>query len=117
MRCEFYCGVACVSGSCPIALRDEYAERGYDTVKSCAECPFYEGCADCAFEGEAFCPRSEKAKNEEDGDAHEEREARWKGAGLGDYYCSLCQHTISGRTRFCPECGAKMDAWEDGSGD
>lgn len=41
-----------------------------------------------------------------------EREARWKGAGLGDYYCSLCQHTISGRTKFCPECGAKMDEWE-----
>jgi membrane protease subunit (stomatin/prohibitin family) len=42
-----------------------------------------------------------------------EREARWKGAGMGDYYCSLCQHTISGRTKFCPECGAKMDEWED----
>ena len=42
-----------------------------------------------------------------------EREARWKGAGMGDYYCSLCQHTISGRTKFCPECGAKMDEWEN----
>ena len=42
-----------------------------------------------------------------------EREARWKGAGMGDYYCSLCQHTTSGRTKFCPECGAKMDGWED----
>ena len=42
-----------------------------------------------------------------------EREARWKGAGMGDYYCSLCQHTISGRTKFCPECGAKMDEWEE----
>ena len=39
--------------------------------------------------------------------------ARWKGAGMGDYYCSLCQHTISGRTKFCPECGAKMDEWEE----
>ena len=39
--------------------------------------------------------------------------ARWKGAGMGDYYCSLCQHQISGRTKFCPECGAKMDEWED----
>ena len=42
-----------------------------------------------------------------------EREARWKGAGMGDYCCSLCQHTISGRTKFCPECGAKMDEWEE----
>lgn len=43
----------------------------------------------------------------------ETREARWKGAGMGDYYCSLCQHTMSGRTKFCPECGAKMDKWEE----
>lgn len=42
-----------------------------------------------------------------------DREARWKGAGMGDYYCSLCQHQMSGRTKFCPECGAKMDEWED----
>ena len=39
--------------------------------------------------------------------------ARWKGAGMGDYYCSFCQHQMSGRTKFCPECGAKMDEWED----
>lgn len=39
--------------------------------------------------------------------------ARWKGAGMGDYYCSLCQYQMSGRTKFCPECGAKMDEWED----
>lgn len=46
--------------------------------------------------------------------ARKAREARWKGAGMGDYYCSLCQYQMSGRTKFCPECGAKMyDTWED----
>lgn len=44
------------------------------------------------------------------------REARWKGVGMGDYYCSLCLYTMSGRTKFCPECGAKMDEWEEEEG-
>lgn len=37
--------------------------------------------------------------------------ARWKGAGLGDYYCSLCCSQYSGGDEFnyCPNCGAKMD--------
>ena len=43
-------------------------------------------------------------------DVVEVREARWKGAGVGDYYCSLCQETVGGNNfRFCPYCGAKMD--------
>lgn len=58
--CKSYCGVACVSGSCPIALRDEYAERGYDIVRSCNECHFYKGCEDCAFEGMHLCPKFNK---------------------------------------------------------
>lgn len=39
-----------------------------------------------------------------------QREARWKGAGLGDYYCSICNATYSGGNEynFCPNCGAKM---------
>jgi hypothetical protein len=44
------------------------------------------------------------------------KQARWKGAGMGDYYCSLCCETVSGnRERYCPACGAEMytDAeWE-----
>lgn len=41
-------------------------------------------------------------------------EGRWKGAGLGDYYCSVCGHEVSGsnRSEECPECGATMDDWE-----
>ena len=39
-----------------------------------------------------------------------DREGRWKGAGMGDYYCSLCQEMYSGgdEYNFCPNCGAKM---------
>lgn len=37
------------------------------------------------------------------------KEARWKGVGMGDYYCSLCCETVSGnRERECPNCGALM---------
>lgn len=39
---------------------------------------------------------------------------RWKGAGLGDYTCSLCWATFSGgdRFRFCPDCGHPMEVRE-----
>jgi len=37
------------------------------------------------------------------------KKARWKGAGMGDYYCSLCCETVSGnRERRCPKCNALM---------
>lgn len=35
--------------------------------------------------------------------------ARWKGAGLGDYMCSLCGEIVSGTPKYCPNCEAKMD--------
>lgn len=39
-----------------------------------------------------------------------QEEGRWKGAGMGDYYCSLCNTTYSGgdEYNYCPNCGAKM---------
>jgi len=30
----------CVDGSCPMALSDEYEERGMDIVHNCEECPY-----------------------------------------------------------------------------
>ena len=51
-------------------------------------------------------------------DVVECKHARWKGAGLGDYYCSLCNETYSiGAERvkdwyFCPSCGARMNGWQ-----
>lgn len=54
-RCKYYCGVACVDGSCPIANREEYEERGYDVVHNCKECGYYNGCDDCAFKNTEYC--------------------------------------------------------------
>lgn len=36
------------------------------------------------------------------------KEARWKGAGLGDYYCSLCCEVGDVREQRCPNCNALM---------
>lgn len=54
-HCDRYVGLACIDGSCPISLSDEYAERGYDMVKNCAECHYYKGCEDCYFCGKNEC--------------------------------------------------------------
>lgn len=37
-------------------------------------------------------------------------EGRWKGAGLGDYLCSVCWSVYSGgdEYNFCPNCGTRM---------
>lgn len=61
-QCKCYVGVACVNGSCPKALVDEYAERGMDIVRSCKDCIFYEECRDCALAGTEYCVLSEEER-------------------------------------------------------
>lgn len=53
--CKRYVGVACVDGSCPMANREEYMERGMPTIRSCIECHCYRGCEDCALAGTEDC--------------------------------------------------------------
>lgn len=50
------------------------------------------------------------AKNLYANDYRKQRKGRWKGAGLGDYYCSICntQYSGSDEYNFCPNCSAKM---------
>jgi hypothetical protein len=36
------------------------------------------------------------------------KQARWKGAGLGDYYCSLCCEVGDIREQRCQNCHALM---------
>lgn len=59
--CKSYVGVSCVDGTCPIANRDEYIERGYDVVNDCNECHHYKGCEDCVFAVQATenCPKNQ----------------------------------------------------------
>ena len=49
-----------------MALRDEYAERGYGVTHSCDECSYYKGCEDCAFEGTEYCV---KVRGKDDGES------------------------------------------------
>lgn len=54
-RCRDYVGVACVDGTCPAALREEYEERCIPTVKNCRDCFYYKGCEDCALKDTEYC--------------------------------------------------------------
>lgn len=56
--CGGYCGVACIDGTCPIALIDEYIERCYDVVRECIDCHKYRGCEDCAFADTDLCVKN-----------------------------------------------------------
>lgn len=58
--CKNYCGLACVSGECPKALRDDYAECGMDVINDCSECGFYKGCEDCALIDYGVCNEMSK---------------------------------------------------------
>lgn len=55
--CPDYVGVACIDGSCPIANQEEFAERCMPVIRSCSDCGYYEGCADCAMADD--CDRKE----------------------------------------------------------
>lgn len=57
-RCKSYVGVACVDGTCPKALRDEYEERCMDVVYKCKDCWLYKGCEDCALAGTEHCEKA-----------------------------------------------------------
>lgn len=56
-RCKAYVGVSCVDGSCPMANQEEYEERCIPTIRKCDECPYYEGCKDCALADTKYCPK------------------------------------------------------------
>ena len=55
--CPDYVGVACVDGTCPIANREEYAERCMPVISCCRDCFYYKGCEDCAISDD--CDRME----------------------------------------------------------
>lgn len=57
MQCKNYVGVACINGSCPMALAEEYAECCMPIIKKCEKCLFYKGCEDCALSGTEYCDK------------------------------------------------------------
>lgn len=63
MICSQFCTVNCVDGSCPIALIDEYAERGMDVIYSCNECIYHTSCDDCDWQNTEMCSENRKIKD------------------------------------------------------
>lgn len=54
-RCKGYVGVACVDGSCPKALKEDYERCDMDVISDCEDCFYYKGCEDCCFNGSEYC--------------------------------------------------------------
>lgn len=54
-RCKNYVGAACVDGSCPVALIEEYIEYCIPVIKTCRDCHLYKGCEDCMLLGTEYC--------------------------------------------------------------
>ena len=52
---DTYVGVACVNGSCPVALAEQWSEYDYSFVKGCDECWLYKGCEDCGLYDGEYC--------------------------------------------------------------
>ena len=67
----------------------------YGEWTDCIECIYFEDC---------------DLKESRDGcyNGETEKLARWKGAGMGEYYCSLCCEVGDIRERVCPHCHASM---------
>lgn len=82
------------------------------TVK-CGKCEYYKD-GSCLKPIDIGCNINEDILNECDAlynaNYCKKKEGRWKGAGMGDYYCSLCNTTYSSgdEYNYCPNCGAKM---------
>lgn len=59
-KCERFCSMFCVDGSCPIALSEEFPWYP-DAPKSCDECHHNTGkCSDCIFDGSSECVKEGK---------------------------------------------------------
>lgn len=69
-KCGEYCGVACIDGSCPNALREESPELYediYGTTKrtACTRCVYNNGCTDCCIA--FYCKISQEQCRKEHG--------------------------------------------------
>lgn len=62
MICEQFCTNECTNGNCPIALSEEYGERGMDVIKSCNQCTYHTSCDDCDWNGTDICRYTKNGK-------------------------------------------------------
>lgn len=54
-KCEKYVGLACIDGTCPMALSDVFEDMCIPLVSKCSDCFYYRGCEDCALADTEYC--------------------------------------------------------------
>ena len=59
--CHEYVGAACINGTCPKTIKEEYEEYSRSAMR-CSRCFLNKGCEDCALADTGYC----SVKNEEE---------------------------------------------------
>lgn len=60
--CRDYVGVACIDGTCPKTIKEEYEEQSRPAMK-CGHCFFNKGCVDCALADTEYCMTGNKEES------------------------------------------------------
>lgn len=95
-------------------------ERRCRVMATCKDCLSYELCSNRAYQEARFLGKDEKTyitianripckffKNK--ADFVEVKHGEWEQYGLRNPQCSLCHSYRIEKSRYCPNCGAKMD--------
>lgn len=79
--------VQCINGCCPIALADEYEDRGMDVIHSCNECQYKTKEPVCEWK-------------------------KWHNGAYSTCGNSLTVHTDYQAYKYCPYCGKRIEVVE-----
>ena len=60
--CKDYVGVACINGTCPKTIKEEYEEQSRSIIH-CGQCFLNMGCEDCALAGTEYCKTEDKEES------------------------------------------------------
>ncbi len=60
--CKGYVGVACINGTCPKTIKEEYEEQSRSIIY-CGQCFLNMGCEDCALAGTKYCKTEDKEES------------------------------------------------------
>lgn len=60
--CKGYVGTACVNGTCPKTIKEEYEEQSRSIIH-CGQCFLNMGCEDCALAGTEYCKTEDKEES------------------------------------------------------
>lgn len=91
----------CLCQDCTSNAYYEDCKKGY-----CIECL---ECIDNRMQKhDVYICTGHESRVKKDDTREEVEEARWKGAGMGDFRCSRCDTVVSGKPDVCPGCRSRM---------